>query len=172
MVICGARKEDYLGYAHCLTEVTVFHSQIHPFQHRLRFACGLDPVSVCCQSVASVRVIAFKTVIEPPLWWIGSHWRVCHLARLTFPSVSPSLSACQDGRWQQGPPWDRRLPVKLHLLSSVENPPHQLYFKTVTLLSRQRLWQKGEASPIKHQKRPLQWKHKWGGPCQSLHPFF
>lgn len=46
MVICGARKEDYLGYAHCLTEVTVFHSQLHPFrvanrrtlQHRLRFS--------------------------------------------------------------------------------------------------------------------------------------
>lgn len=41
MVICGARKEDYLGYAHCPTEVTVFHSQIHPFQtlqHRLRFS--------------------------------------------------------------------------------------------------------------------------------------
>lgn len=37
-----------------------------------------------------------------------------------------------------------------------ESPPNQLYFKTVVLLSRQRLWQQGEASPIKHQKRPLQ----------------
>ncbi|KAG7214458.1 hypothetical protein INR49_026889 [Caranx melampygus] len=48
------------------------------------------------------------------------------------------------------------LPVKLHLLPSVENRPHRLYFKTAALLSRQRHQQQGEASPIKHQKRRLQ----------------
>lgn len=74
-----------------------------------------------------------------------------------------------DSRGHRGNRW---LLVKLHLLPSVENPPHQLYFKTVALLSRQSLRQQGEASPIKHQKRPLQWKHKWGGPCQSLQPLF
>lgn len=67
--------------------------------------------------------------MKPSLWWIGSHWRVCHLARMTLPSPSPSLSACQHSRWQRGPPGDHWLPVKLHLLPSVENPPQPAVFQ-------------------------------------------
>lgn len=38
---------------------------------------------------AEKEVDAFKTVMKPPLWWIGSHWRVCHLAWLTLPLDLP-----------------------------------------------------------------------------------
>lgn len=50
------------------------------------------------QSLASENIRAFKTVMKPSLWWIGSHWRVCHLA-LADSALSISLSVCLSG-WQ------------------------------------------------------------------------
>lgn len=89
----------------------------------------VSPQTLSSQSLAFENIRVFKTVMKPSLWWIGSHWRVCHLAWLTLPSLSPSLSACQESRWQRGPPGDRWLPVKLHLLPSMENPPQPAVFQ-------------------------------------------
>lgn len=43
------------------------------------------------QSLAFKNIRVFKTVMERSLWWIGTHCRVCHLARVTLPSPSSFL---------------------------------------------------------------------------------
>lgn len=76
--------------------------------------------------------------MKPSLWWIGSHWHVCHLARLTLPSLSPSLSACQDRRWQQGPPGESLAPGEAPFAAlRGESPPPAVFQDRRTAVTAQ-----------------------------------
>lgn len=104
-----------------------------------------------------------QTATEPSLWWIGS---VVWLSLSPADSPPLYLALClpvrmaDDSGSHRGNRW---LPVKLHLLPSVENPPHQLYFKTIACTVTAKTLATRRGLSHKTSKASAAMKHKWGG---------
>lgn len=75
----------------CLPPPSIPPYLMHP-RSRVGWGCRLK-----IQSPAFDNIRTLKPGMEASLWWPGSRWGVCHVARRLAP-LSPSQSACQDSR--------------------------------------------------------------------------